>query len=444
MTRRCDEGGTGNRDMAGTSWELIDESDVIGIASARLLSTCADRNQRLAALSLLGLLLDHADEAGSVRLPLDALARELDVESDRAVHLLHHLVAAEAVYAHGDAVVVAGTHAGEATLAPSRFLANLRTVLEREPTGSVPSRSVANGRLRGALAQPGFRSKRRVFVALGVAVAAMALATTPSGDPGSSLRAVGPAAPTGRAPWATVPVREPPPSVFAAEDGPTKTDDSGSTKNDESDSPTDDGPGSPGDDVPARSTNPQPPDGTSEVVEQPSNTVEAPSAPSSGPRRSEPSPSEPPPSVGRPADEPLPAGPPPAPSPPDSPTTLPEGGACPLGVPEAAVSATELLGAGPSNVLDVVGERLLLVTGTVVNASGAAVTVSTVEVGVGEGTDRTVVSVRPVPVAIPPGGTANWETTLMAGPTAQSQALVDATVSDWSWSDPDLAVACPS
>jgi hypothetical protein len=115
-----------------------------------------------------------------------------------------------------------------------------------------------------------------------------------------------------------------------------------------------------------------------------------------------------------------------------------------LGVPEAAVSATELLGAGPSNVLDVVGERLLLVTGTVVNASGAAVTVSTVEVGVGEGTDRTVVSVRPVPVAIPPGGTANWETTLMAGPTAQSQALVDATVSDWSWSDPDLAVACPS
>jgi hypothetical protein len=103
-----------------------------------------------------------------------------------------------------------------------------------------------------------------------------------------------------------------------------------------------------------------------------------------------------------------------------------------------------MVGAGPSNALDVIGERMVLVRGTVVNAADAAITVSTVEVQAGVGTDRVVALVSPVPIAIPPGGTATWETTLMAKPAASLLALVDVSVTDWSWSDPDVAAGCPS
>jgi hypothetical protein len=104
-----------------------------------------------------------------------------------------------------------------------------------------------------------------------------------------------------------------------------------------------------------------------------------------------------------------------------------------------------MVGAGPSNALDVIGERMVSVRGTVVNAADdAAITVSTVEVQAGLGTDRVVALVSPVPIAIPPGGTATWETTLMAKPAAPLLALVDASVTDWSWSDPDVAAGCPS
>jgi len=282
VTRRRPEFEAHGPGTADDGWDVIDGDDVVGIASARLLSTCADRAERLAALSLLGLLLDHADEAGRIRLPLDALARELDVEHDRAVRLLQHLVVVEAVHAEGDAVVVVGNHSGGSALAPSRFLANLMTVLEREPAGSAPGHTGPVRKATGAWTQPEPRSRRRFLVALGVGVAAMALATAPSGDPVTSLRSVSaPEAPTGRAPWATA-VPAPTPTTLVTGEGPVANAELGPA----------------GIDDPARGQSPASRDEASEVARQPGVAADEPGVSRLAPRVSEPSPPELQPSPG--------------------------------------------------------------------------------------------------------------------------------------------------
>ena len=53
VTRRGEGTGPDDSPAVSAGWEVIDDEDVIGTASARLLSTCADRGDRLAALSLL-------------------------------------------------------------------------------------------------------------------------------------------------------------------------------------------------------------------------------------------------------------------------------------------------------------------------------------------------------------------------------------------------------
>lgn len=425
MTRGAAHGPGADRGMAAEGWEVIDGDDVVGTASARLLSTCADRSERLAALSLLGLLLDHADEAGRVRLPLEVLARELEVEPERTVRLLQHLVAVETVHAEDDAVVVAGGQPRDRVLAPSRFLANLMTVLEREPAGSPPWRTGAPGRSSGAVSRPASRPRHRGLVALGVALAAMALATAPSGDPATTLRTVSPPdAPTGRAPWATF-VPTPTPTSLGTDEGLATSDD----------------PGPGGDDDPA---GPGSPDGggVSEVAERPDDLTDQPAGP--GRSGAEPSPAGQSPSPGRAAGGPSPPGRPPASGAPGGPSAPPDPGeACPFGAPEATVSGTQLLGVGPSSVLDIVGERVLLVTGTVVNTSSAVI-IAEVEVEMGQGTDREVESVGTVPVDIPPRGTAGWEARLLAGVTLPPETPVDARVTEWSWVDPGLAARCPS
>lgn len=429
VTRRRPEFEAHGPGTADDAWDVIDGDDVVGTASARLLSTCADRAERLAALSLLGLLLDHADEAGRIRLPLDALARELDVEHDRAVRLLQHLVVVEAVHAEGDAVVVVGDHSGGSALAPSRFLANLMTVLEREPAGSAPGHTGPVRKATGAWTQPEPRSGRRFLVALGVGVAAMALATAPSGDPVTSLRSVSaPEAPTGRAPWATA-APAPTPTTLVTGEGPEANAELGPA----------------GIDGPARGQSPASRDEASEVARQPGAAADEPGVSRPAPRVSEPSPPELQPSPEGPPASPSPPAPPPVPAPADRPATAADPAvACPSGGPEARVSGTSRLGAGPSNVLDLVGERILQVTGTVVNTSQAAVTVVTVEISAGQGADREVESAGTVPVAIPPGGTATWETRLLAGGDAPSETRIDVRVTDWSWVEPSLDATCAS
>lgn len=419
--RRRTGGGPAGDPVAG--WEVIDADDVIGTASARLLSTCADRDERLAALSLLGLLLDHADEAGRVRLSLDALARELDTEADRTVRLLQHLVTVEAVHAEGGAVVVAGGQPSEHALMPSRFLANLMTVLEREPAGPAPGTGTP-GRATRARSQPDLRPRRRrALVAVGVGLAAMTLATAPSGDPATSLRTVSPPeAPTGRAPWAGP---APTPTTFGTGDGPVSSENAAPV---EDDRPV--GPERPDDGGATEAAGP--PEGAAEdqLGQRPGVRESDPSLP--GPRGA------PDPAPTRPARPQLPAS-----GTADAPSTPPaRDGACPLGAPEAVVSSVELLN-GLGSVLDLAGERLL-VNGTVDNAAQAAVTIVAVEVGTGQGTGRQVESVATVPVDIPPGGVADWEATLLAGLLSPAEAVIDARVTDWTWADPDLAARCPS
>lgn len=423
-------------DTAETGWDVIDEHDVVGTASARLLSTGVARCDRLAALSLLGLLLDHADEAGRIRLPLDALAGELEVEVDRAVRLLQHLVAVEAVHAEAGAVVVVGHHSQGGDMAPSRFLANLMTVLERDPVASGPQHSGPARRMTGARHQSEPGTRRRALVALSVGLAAMALTTAPSGEPVTSLRTVSaPSAPTGRPPWATL---VPTPTSSTLITGEVLT---GEVLTGEG-LAADDEPGRAGDDDSGRGGVSAPGEEASEVAGEPGagNAGDA-----RAPGRSELSPPPLRTSPERPSTGSSPPGPPPAPAPGDRPATPPVAGiTCPVGGPEANVSGTVLLGAGPSNALDLAGERTLQVSGTVVNTSEAALTVTAVEVGAGQGADRRVEATGTVPVAIPPGGTATWEVRLLAGVSSATEPGMDVRVTDWSWVDPGFAAACAS
>lgn len=429
--------GTRPDDPAPVSagWEVIDDEDVIGTASARLLSTCPDRGDRLAALSLLGLLLDHADDAGRIRLPLDTLASELDVEPERVVRLLQRLLAVEAVRTEGDAVVVVGSHPSDAPLLrPSRFLANLAAVLEREPSLAPSGVAGEFPRTAGAMARrtrPA--SSRRVLVALGVGLAAMVLTTTPSGDPRTDLRSLpAPADSPGRASWATRPVPRntaaSAPAVAGA--GQPATEESRLAPEDEAPPASDAGDrasggsgqaqpqrGSGGDGPVARPVNPRLP--AMPTRRTPGVDVGAP-----GPDRSRPV-------------SPTPTTRPDPPTPPDAGLT------CPSGFPEAVVSASEVLVDWPGSVLDPVGDRILLVTGTVGNPTEAAVTIETIEVGTGDGPDRVVGLAGPVPLTIAPEGIADWEARLVLGLVPVTDPVADVRVVHWSWSDPGL-VGCPS
>lgn len=411
--------GTGRGIDAG--WDEIDWEDVIGTASARLLTTCPDRLDRLAALSLLGLLLDHADEAGRVRLPLDTLAQELEVEPERAVRLLQRLLAVEAVHSEGDAVVVAGGHpASGHPMRPSRFLANLMAVLEREYTVPAPNR-VHDAATGGGVPRPRPKSTRRALVAVGVGLAVMTLATAPSGDPGASLRTVAPPAPSGRAPWATDPAQTNTPgsTVDVSGEQATGTDDRRA----------------PGDDVAGASPAPGPVGadaGPSRPLEGTDEDGRVPRPQRQGPYPRTPSGDTPGPIPSRP----VPASLPTRPAPSDRQRT------CPPVVPELVVTGTSLLATGPRSVLDVIGEPVLQVTGTVANTSDEVVTIEAIEIRAGEAPDQAIGSVLTVPLFISPGGTASWEARLPAGPGIPVEPPVDARIVAWSWTDPDLADAC--
>ena len=435
MRRRSD--GTGPDESAPVSagWEVIDDEDVIGTASARLLSTCADRGDRLAALSLLGLLLDHADEAGRIRLPLDTLASELDVEPERVIRLLQRLLAVEAVRTEGDAVVVVGSHPSDAPLLrPSRFLANLAAVLEREPSLAPSGVAGESPRTAGAIvlrARPA--SRRRVLVALGVGLAAMVLTTTPSGDPRTELRSItAPADSPGRAPWATRPA---PRNAAAAAPAVAGTDQA--TRDDPRPSPGDQAPPVPdaGDRAGGGSGEAQPQGGSGGDGPVVRPVVPRPPAMPTGrlPRGDVAVPG---------SDRPRPVSPTPT-TRPDPPAPPDAGRPCPSGLPEAVVTASEVLVDWPGSVLDPVGDRVLLVTGTVSNTTEAAFTIETIEVGTGEGPDRVVGLAGPVPLTIGPGGIADWEARLVLGHVPVPEPLADVQVVSWSWSDPDL-VGCPS
>jgi hypothetical protein len=74
----------------------VDE-DLVGTASARLLAVGVPRRNRADALRLLGLLGDHADADGRVRMPFPLLVAEFDLDADQAARSLEELTAVEIV-----------------------------------------------------------------------------------------------------------------------------------------------------------------------------------------------------------------------------------------------------------------------------------------------------------------------------------------------------------
>lgn len=107
------------------------------------------------------------------------------------------------------------------------------------------------------------------------------------------------------------------------------------------------------------------------------------------------------------------------------------------------MAAIHVLGVWPGSILDPVDERVLQVTGTVTNNSEEAITIDTIEVGTGEGTDRVVALAGPAPFTLVPGGTADWEAELVTRIAPLVDPLADVRVMRWSWVEPGLD-GCPT
>ena len=99
--------------------------------------------------------------------------------------------------------------------------------------------------------------------------------------------------------------------------------------------------------------------------------------------------------------------------------------------------------AGPQGVLDVGGERLLEITGTLINETQAAIHLVRIGVRAGNGDGEVVQQATTVPATIPPGGTAGWSAKLRTGVPMVLWGLVDAQVLSWSWVDETLPACRP-
>lgn len=417
--------GRGDVTTTTTDGSDLDGSDLIGEVSAALVTSCPERADRLAALSLFGLLLDRADERGRVRMPLQDLAGELGVDPEEAVHLLHQLVHSGAVWADGDAVVVAGTPAASTgALRPSRFLANVASVLDTEPAGASGSPYPPDHRAATPSPIAPRRQRRRALASLVVGAAAMVLATVPSDEASTSLQTLASSPATGgRAAWAddgavpgvtaaSIPEDQPTPS-------PATSDDAASVV---------------------------PPAPGPRVIDEPASPVPTTAAPSRRPLV--PPVTEPP--ARRSAEEVDPA---PA-AVPGSSAVAPEGPVgdeppitasplCPATTLPVEVLGVRDLATGPLGLLDLGGERLVEITGTVRNHTPGSITAIRLGVGTGGGEERTIQQATTIPATLASGATARWTVNVRTALRITLTGEVDVDVLSWSWSDPDIP-ACPS
>ncbi len=433
-------GGAGAGNPTGTGWGPIDD-DLVGTASARLLVSGVARRDRLEALSLLGLLVDHADADGRLRLPFETLAGEFGVAPARGRELLAALMAVEVVDSIGEMVVVASTspaHVGGFRL--TGFLANVATVLDDR---SSERRTSPRGGGRTVLPDPGPAQRRRgrgesnrsrvlqrVLAGAGAAFVVMWATASPSGEPSSVRTVAGAPSSTGRAPWATTPSTVATDHALAlVEDGPTP-------------SPT--GPAAPS--VLPRST--QGGDATAgagaEGAPDRSSDNAPPTSPGPDALASEVL-SDPP--LARPSPRPGPRlGPDPSSAPgPGSVSAGEDGqGGCPAGAPEAIVVDSRLVPAASRSLLDVMAEASVEVRGTVTNPSEADLVVRDLDVSAGEDDAGVTIADVATPLAVPSGGVAEWRVVLPPGAELPVPSVVEAHVLDWSWSDPVLESRCPS
>ena len=91
--------------MSESGWGPVE--DLVGTASARLLALGLPRHARFDALRLLGLLSDHTDREGRVRLPFDLLVAEFDLDPVSAERALFELEAVGVVRRQGTSLTLA-------------------------------------------------------------------------------------------------------------------------------------------------------------------------------------------------------------------------------------------------------------------------------------------------------------------------------------------------
>lgn len=425
---------TGPGDVAGggdaTGWGPIDD-DLVGTASARLLASGTARGDRLAALNLLGLLVDHADADDIVRLPLRMLAGEFGVPLERGNALLQLLVAVEVVHDAGDGVMVGCSSPPNAGgLRLSRYLTNVATVLDVNAQGddlSLPRAPRRAGR-RGQRQRIDRKALPRVLAGAAAAVVVMWASAASSGVPTSVHTLAGEASPTGRAPWATTPT-------------PSTAPGPGSSPADAPD--------------PFPGGTPSPPGPESvELPDASSPPVVDPAKPapgrSSDPRVSDdngsrrpsltPGPSSPGPARSRSGSAPLPRRHEPSVSPPVTVNAPGDGGSsCPSGAPAASVVESRLLPGVARGLFEVVGEPDAEVHGTMTNPTEADLVVRAFEIGVDAG-----IPGAPAPLVVRAGEVVRWRVELPSGTALPVPSTVEVQILDWSWSDPVLDALCPS
>lgn len=395
--------------------------DLVGTASARLLAVGATRRDRLRALALLGVLCDHSDAQGRVRLPLDLLAGEFTVPVDRANKLLQLLLAIEVVAVGEDGIVVAGQEpAATGGLRLAGFLANVAAVTDDRDddvrTGVLDVPTPA-----GTTTAPN-RRREVVLSLVAAAVLVMLPLLAPSYDRAAEFRTVDASPPArigeagaGSEEAAGPALQGPDPAEVAGSIPASGTDQAPSPRTERLPGDSDGG-GAFGDvgraaeQTAARSrsgfgSRPTPAPVTQDGA-SPSATV--PRAPSS--------------------TVPQVREPPPAPL------------VCPAGQPVSSVGTVT----GGSTLLGGLPEpQPVEVSGTLTNPTDAAVLVESVDVTIGD----PVVAVVPAlaaPVALGPGETRTWTVAAPVVGLAPEQLTAGAHILRWSWLDAALAAGCAS
>lgn len=421
---------------------------MVGLVSARLLAAGTPRRQRLHALSLFGLLSDHADAARRVRLPLDDLAGEFQLPPGQVERALEDLLRVGAVRRSAEGLVLARHQpAPRDALRLSAFLANVAAVLDEERTQPVPRPQTGSPVLladrAGTPAPTGERLPRRArprqpaLAALALtAVVLLAALASSSGVP-TRLRTVGD---PGRAP--TEMATEPPtavpgipessvPGPGAVEESPPDTE--ARTVPDDPSSPR--GPSGPA--APSR----EPVTGTegrsgnrstrTPVTDRTgTSTVRRATAP---PRAAEQS---------QPASPAAPSGSPG--SPPAEPASPAPAARCPARVPRIVVESAVVRPAGPDLVAGVPTTSITEVRGSLINPTSAAAVIRAFEVVVRTGEDTVTIPGPAEPVDLRPGGHHEW-TVRTASDHAQpgtAATVEEARILDWHWQDAEVARAC--
>ena len=401
--------------------------DLVGTASARLLAVGATRRDRLRALSLLGVLCDHSDAQGRVRLPLDLLAGEFTVPVDRANKLLQLLLAIEVVAVGEDGIVVAGQEpAATGGLRLAGFLANVAAVTD-DRDNDVRTGVLGPAPAGTSTTAPG-RRREVVLALVAAAVLVMLPLLAPSYDRAAEFRTIdaSPPARIGEAAGGGARSEE---AADPALQGPDPAGVAGSMPA----SGTDEAPSPPGERLPEADSDGG---GASGDVGRAGEQTAAPSRSGFG---------------GRPAPAPVAqegASPsatvPRAPSPTVPPLPVPEPPPAPLVCPAGEPASSVATVTGGSALLGGLPElQPVEVSGTLTNPTDAGVLVESVDVTIG----NPVVAVVPAlaaPVALGPGETRTWTVAAPVVGLAPEQLTAGAHILRWSWLDAALAASCAS